>query len=389
MLKKAILFAFVLLLGLLIFASWGIKRIGDIRPAFLLPAKSGPEKAVGELPFNLPEGFSIEKFADGLGSPRDLEFSPEGTLLVSVPSSGKILALRDKNLDGKADEIKEILSNLDTPHGLAFFNKKLFVAEESKITRYDWSEENLSARKDKELFSLPAGERHVTRTIAFGKDGLMFVSIGSTCDVCFEKNPWHATIIVSDSEGNNPRVFAKGLRNSVFITLNNQTSELWGTDMGRDFLGDNLPPDEINIIMDGKNYGWPVCYGNRVYDQKFGQRSPEYCQSTEPPIYEIAAHSAPLGLAFVTSRQFPREWQGDLLVAYHGSWNRSTPIGYKVVRLDVEGEKVIKEYDFIDGFLKDSQAIGRPVDLVFDKDGSLYFSDDKAGIIYKVKYSSN
>lgn len=327
--------------------------------------------------FSAPPEFKMEIFAQGLGTPRDLEFSPGGVLLVSIPSQGKVLAIRDGST-------KEILGNLERPHGLAFYKGKLFVAEETRIVRYNWDENNLQADRDKILFDLPMGGRHFTRTIAFNKDGQMFVSIGSTCDVCFEEHPWHGTVIVSNSEGRDPRVFAKGLRNAVFIAIHPQTNELWGTEMGRDFLGNDLPPDEVNVIKEGKDYGWPVCYGDKVYDEKFGQRSPSYCENTESPIFEIAAHSAPLGLAFIDSEQFPREWQGDLLVAYHGSWNRSTPIGYKVVQLEIENGRVVRESDFLTGFLKNAEVLGRPVDLIFDKEGNLFVSDDGKGVIFKV-----
>lgn len=385
------------------------QRVGDIRPALLPPSGDISqilEKQAEGLPVNfplkLPDGFKIGIFAPSagsgltktLGGVRDLEFSPEGTLLVSVPSKGQVLALPDKNSDGVADEIKEVLANLDKPHGLAFFDNKLFVAEETKVVRYNWNSQNLTVNQDKILFNLPKGGRHFTRTIAFNNTGQMFVSVGSTCDVCFEKHPFLAAVIVSDAEGNSPKLFAKGLRNSVFITVNPKTSELWGTEMGRDFLGDNLPPDEVNIIRQDKDYGWPLCYGNRMHDTNFDkkvyiQTVPQPpCGTTEPPVYEIPAHSAPLGLTFINSQQFPADWQGDLLVAYHGSWNRSTPAGYKVVKLNVEENQVLGEEDFITGFLGSATgpggALGRPVDLTFDKAGSLYISDDKAGVVYKV-----
>lgn len=383
-------------------------KIGDVRPA-LLPPKS----SIGEnpsFPLDLPEGFKIGIFAPSasfgqiqdkssgqasLDGVRDLEFSPGGVLLASIPSQGKVVALPDKNEDGAADEVRDIVTGLARPHGLAFHQGKLFIAQESRVVRYNWDEENLKATEDKVLFSLPGGGRHFTRTIAFNKKGQMFVSVGSSCDVCFEKHPWLGSVIVSDSEGNNPRIWAKGLRNSVFITVNPQTDELWGTEMGRDFLGDNLPPDEVNIIRESRDYGWPLCYGNRVHDTDFDknfyiQIIPQPpCGTTEPPVYEIPAHSAPLGLVFIDSPQFPASWQGDLLVSYHGSWNRSTPVGYKIVRIDVEGNTVLGEEDFISGFLPSSasgaaQAYGRPVDLIFDKARSLFISDDKAGVIYKV-----
>ncbi|MBI2405798.1 PQQ-dependent sugar dehydrogenase [Candidatus Microgenomates bacterium] len=412
-----------IIIGLFLGGIWIVRqRVGDVRPALLPPRESitgvSNIPSVGDtpsFPLKLPQGFQIGIFAKNLGNARDLEFTSRGTLLLSIPADGRVVALPDRDGNGVADSVIDVLTNLERPHGLAFYNGKLFVAEETQVVRYKWDEENLTATKDKVLFSLPKGGRHFTRSISFnpsasfgqtqdrrsGQVGQMFVSIGSTCDVCFEKHEWLAGVIVSDEDGTSPRVWAKGLRNSVFITVNPQTGELWGTEMGRDWLGDNLPPDEVNIIKDGKDYGWPVCYGTRVHDTDFDKRAyiqiiPQLpCGTTEPPVYEIPAHSAPLGLTFIpsvreeqasliNSSQFPKEWQGDLLVSYHGSWNRSTPIGYKVVRLDVEGNTVRGEEDFITDFLQGSQTLGRPVDLIFDKEGSLYISDDKAGVVYKV-----
>lgn len=345
------------------------------------------------LPLTLPPGYILGIFAQNLGGVRDLEFSPGGTLLASITSSGKVVGLPDKNGDGRVDQAKEILTGLNKPHGLSFFGGKLFVAQESNVSRYNWNEQNLTATLDKKLFDLPRGGRHFTRTIAFNKMGQMFVSVGSTCDVCFEKQPFLAAVIVSDSEGAKPRLFAKGLRNSVFIAINPKTGELWGTEMGRDYLGDNLPPDEINIIRDGnpstgsgpRDYGWPNCYGDKTPDTSFNpSASKNTCENTELPIYKIQAHSAPLGLTFINSSQFPTDWQGDLLVSYHGSWNRSVPDGYKVVHMKVSGNQILSEEDFISGFIQGSQVIGRPVDLTYDVMGNLYISDDKNGTVYIV-----
>ncbi len=359
-------------------------RVGNVLPSLAPVTK---ENTQGEPQTNysltLPANYSISIFASDLSGPRDLEFAPDGTLLVSVPSKGLVYALIDKNNDGKADENKAVFSALDKPHGLAFHGDKLYVATETKIVRLDWDKSAKTLIPEKSILTLPKGGRHDTRTIAF-IDTKMFVSIGSTCDVCFEKNSWNGSIIVADEEGGNARIFAKGLRNSVFIKASPQTNELWGTEMGRDFLGDDLPPDEINILRDGKDYGWPVCYGERIYDSKFDQKNPLYCERTEPPVYEIQAHSAPLGLLFVNSKELPEDWQGDLLVSYHGSWNRSTPVGYKIVHLKLDGDKVVGEEDFISGFLRGNRTLGRPVDLEFGPDGSLYISDDKAGVIYRV-----
>ncbi len=371
------------------------KRVNTIYPSPTvgIRADSGRNTAVrissGEIPnipLSLPRGFVIHTFATKLGSPRDLQFSPDGTLLVSNPGAGQIIALPDKNGDGVADSNKIVISGENHPHGLGFHSGKLYVADVDKVVRYNWDESTLTATKDKNLFALPQNNNHNNRTLVFDKAGNLFVSVGSRCNVCREDSPFSATILISDFNGNNPRVFAKGLRNAPFIRFNPNTGELWGTEMGRDFLGDNLPPDEINILREGKNYGWPDCFGNKIPDVNFNQKAD--CQNTEPPIFEIPAHSAPLGLSFINSPQFPSDWQGDLLVAYHGSWNRTTATGYKVVRMDVDGNKIVKAEDFLTGFILGTtidSSLGRPVDLEFDSEGNLYISDDRAGNIYIIQ----
>lgn len=391
--------AIILLTAVILAVGYFAYKLKGSLPAVLPPASLNTQEksqgsTVNESNLTIPAGFSLTIFAKDLGGVRDLELTAGGTLLASIPAKGEIVAVVDKNNDSKSEEVRTIISGLQRPHGLAFYKDKLFVAAETSVSRYSWNEANLQATLEKKLFDLPKGGRHFSRTIAFDKDGKMFVSIGSSCDVCNENHPFLAAVIVSDADGASPRLFAKGLRNAVFITAHPESGELWGTEMGRDFLGDNLPPDEINIIKDGRDYGWPLCYGNRVHDTDFDKKvyiqviPQPPCGETEPPIYEIAAHSAPLGLAFVTSDKFPRDWRGDLLVSYHGSWNRSTPIGYKVVRINLENGEATGEQDFITGFLEGSQAVARPVDLIFDKSGSLYVSDDKAGFIFKIDHQN-
>jgi glucose/arabinose dehydrogenase len=360
------------------------KNIGDIRYAVLPAINITQGKKT--LTFNLPSDFKIEVYASNILDARDIAFSPGNEMLVSQPSLGKVLMIKDKNGDGTAKTKKDILSGLQNPHGLAFYKNYLFVAEETKVTRYIWDDTKMAAKKDKEIVQLPKGGRHVTRSILIDKNGQLYISIGSTCDVCYEKDQRNGTVMITDVNGNKPRIFAKGLRNAVFLALNPNTQQVWATEMGRDFLGDITPPDEIDILSENKNYGWPLCYGDKVHDTQFdkNQYIQDPCNNTESPIYPIPAHSAPLGLTFIKSPQFASEWQGDLLVAYHGSWNKSVPEGYKVVHLKVDGDKIISEQDFITGFIQGGQAIGRPVDVAFDNYGSLYISDDKAGTIYRV-----
>lgn len=390
---KLIISLFLIALFLIIILLVLIKyKVGDLRPA-LTPAKKDIVKILekqktGEqvqMPLTLPSNLQIGVFAKDLSDARDLQFSPGGVLLVSVPSQGKVFAFPDKNNDGVADQTVEIISGLNRPHGLAFHDGKLFIAELTRLVRYTWDEQNLKASAEKTLFTIPFNAGHNTRTVAIKDDGTLFVSIGSSCNICVEAHEWLASVIVSNVNGENPKLFAKGLRNSVFIVLHPTTKELWGTENSRDWLGDNAPPDEINIIHSGKDYGWPYCWGDKVHDSEVDNRKlNDPCGKTESPVFKIQAHSAPLGLAFIDSPQFPKDWQGDLLVSYHGSWNRSTPTGYKVVRLKVDGNKVTEQEDFLTGFLDSTSALGRPVDLTFDAQGSLYISDDKAGVIYKV-----
>jgi glucose/arabinose dehydrogenase len=384
MIKKLIaavlILTIVFVLGILPLIS---RSLSGIKPIFQksnqLPAFTPPEESTPTEP-----KLSLNIYADSLQKPRDLLFTPGGTLLVSVPTLSKIEALWGTNKEGKAENTKDVVIGLNKPHGLAWANNKLFVAEETAVKRYAWDESKKTATFEKKLFDLPSGGRHVTRSLAITPDNQLFVSLGSTCDVCVEKQPWLAAVVISNTEGENPHIYASGLRNSVFIALDPDTNKLWGTDMGRDMIGDNIPPDEINIIEEGLNYGWPYCYGQQIFDteNKLGG-SASMCAHTQSPLYQIQAHSAPLGLVFVPDVKPWQSWAGDLLVAYHGSWNRSQPVGYKVVRLKREGDQIIKEETLFD-FLEGDTSQGRPVDLVFSPDGKLFISDDSKGVIYQV-----
>jgi glucose/arabinose dehydrogenase len=276
-----------------------------------------------------------------------------------------------------------VWEGLKRPHGLAFDPKHprmLYVAQEDKITRWDSSSQDNPSEK---IADLPSGGRHFTRSLAFGPNGRLYVSIGSTCDVCREKNPENGSIISMNPDGSDRRMEATGLRNAVFLQFISvgPGSFLYATEMGRDYLGDHLPPDEINdISTDGKvrDYGWPICYGQRVHDIAFdkNQYVRDPCADTYAPEIELPAHVAPLGLA-----QLPDD---SLLVAYHGSWNSSVPVGYKVVRLTLPAFGPVQSEDFLTGFLKDGSALGRPVDVLPMPDGSVLVSDDKAGAIWRV-----
>lgn len=344
------------------------------------------------LPLELPEGFSISIFAEGLEAPRVLALDPGGNLVVSIPSRGSVVALPDRDGDGTADSMAAVASGLNRPHGISFVCDdacSLYVAETDGVRVFDYDAAALTASDRGKVIELPAGGGHWTRTVVVGDTPAgkkLFVSIGSSCNVCIEEDPRRASIMTADPGGGNPVTFASGLRNAVFMAFHPVTGDLWATEMGRDNLGDDIPPDEINIVKAGSDYGWPFCYGRNVPDTDFGASGGD-CAGRTPSHIDIQAHSAPLGLAFVTAGSWPDDLILDLLVAYHGSWNRSEPTGYKIARFRLDESGAYQgEDDFITGWLgDDGSVLGRPVDLLIDGQGVLYISDDYRGVIYRME----
>jgi glucose/arabinose dehydrogenase len=332
-------------------------------------------------PLHVPDGFAIGLYASGFKKPRVLALDPSGTVLVSDQDTGQIVALPDDNRDGTSDQQLPVLSGLRSPHGIAFRGNDLYVAETHRVVRYAYDPARRAASDPRTIVELPSGGGHSTRTIGFGRDGMLYVSVGSSCNVCREADERRAAILRVDVDTGKSERWAWGLRNTVFFTFHPETGAMLGNDMGRDLLGDNVPPDELNVITGG-DYGWPFCSGKRIADP-FGKH-PKGCEQTEPSLYDYPAHVAPLGIQFVP-KEFSEEWAGDLLVAFHGSWNRSSPIGYEVVRLDLDGDRVAAKEPFLTGFLSDSgRTLGRPAGLLFLPDGSLLVSDDHAGVIYRL-----
>lgn len=422
--RVIIIIAIVLALGGVWAGMFYWKNLRGSGPAFSSPSgnianqidKAEEQGVAGEpaesvngtnMPLKLPVGFSISVFARDLGSPRVLAFDPEGRILVSVPSQGKVLRLTDTDSDGKSDKTETILQGLRKPHGLAFeygncafssHNCILFVAEEDKVSAYDYKDrQDDKAVLMKKLMDLPTGGNHTSRSLLFA-NGQLYVAIGSSCNVCNEKDQRRASILTMNVDGSNQKTFATGLRNTVFMAVNPWTNQVWGTDMGRDLLGDNTPPEEVNIIdpstssgQEAPDYGWPTCYGQNVHDTNFDKNTyiQNPCNGKVPPVVEMQAHSAPLGLAFINNDKWPKDYQKDLIVAFHGSWNRTTPTGYKLVRIKLDEEgKYEGEEDFITGWIDGKSALGRPVDVSFAINGDLYLTDDKAGVIYKVIYKT-
>ncbi len=350
-------------------------------------------------PLTLPEGFSITVFAENLGSPRVIVHAPNGGFLVSIPNQGKVVKIRDTNGDGKADETKTVINNLNKPHGLLVKcysedSCQLYVAETNQVSLFNYDFTNDQAVNKKKIIDLPDGGGHWTRTIIETPlDGQekteLLIAVGSTCNVCNEDDWRRAKVLIADLDGSNLREYTTGLRNAPFMTIHPVTGKIWVTEMGRDWLGDDLPPDEINILQSGKDYGWPICYGQNIHDNDFdkNQYIQDPCRDKVPAYIDIPAHSAPLGLAFIPEEGWPEDMWYDLLVAYHGSWNRSKPTGYKIVRyrLDAQGNYQSEE-DFIGGWLNNNEVLGRPVDILIQPGGEMYLTDDKAGVVYRVTY---
>ena len=346
---------------------------------------------------NLPQGFNIEVFADDLRSSRVSTPGPnngprlmsvkDDIVFVAIPSKGEIIVLQDKDKDNKVESRTIFISGLNNPHNVAFFDDWVYMAEEDKVIRVkDANKDNVADLETKEkLVDLPSGS-HWTRTVKIF-DNNLFISIGSSCNVCLENDRLRTTIQKCDLDGKNCKTFASGLRNSVdFIRYNNK---IYAADNGRDGLGNDLPPEEINIIEEGRNYGWPFCYGNNIRDKKFIEESGikfemDPCSETEPPFVELQAHSAPLGLDVYTGNKFPEEYRNKLFVAYHGSWDRDPPTGYKVVTVDLNTKEV---KDFATGWLSSAVVRGRPVGVVNFRE-SLLISDDNAGKIYRIYYEN-
>jgi len=375
----------------------------------ILPVLKGPSEDIAELlngsiedsPLKLPPGFDISVFAEISGA-RVMVFDSEGDMWVSQTQNGTVTRVEVQNEEAISQEVA--FRNLNKPHGLAFDPENssvLYIAEEHRIVRV-----NLSGKEKvlEEVLPLPSGEGHSTRTIGFGPDPSnpsgqakrLYISIGSSCNVCAEKDERRATILSVGRSASDVITFARGLRNAVFFTWHPFTKELWTTEMGRDWLGDDFPPDEVNIVERDGFYGWPTCYGKNVHDIDFDKntyiRNP--CQEPfeAPSHIDIPAHSAPLGLGFVEpSFGWPQEYWHDLIVAYHGSWNRTVPTGYKLVRIRLdEAGNYLGVEDFATGWARENDGVfeilGRPAGLLFKKDGTLYISDDSAGVIYKIKY---
>lgn len=337
----------------------------------------------------VPTGFDIQLIAQGLRRPRFMAQDADGTLYVAEQETGEVTRWRDTNGDSKLEKQPTFATDLPIVSSLAFTSNGLVAATETQLVLLRPGADGV-ARKQV-LTALPSGSRdlygHRTRTVIVGPDGKLYVSIGSSCDVCEETDPLRATVTRYNQDGTQPEVFARGLRNSVGIAFRPGTQELWGVDNGRNGLGDAQPPEELNHLRRGVDYGWPYCHGDRVPSPEFNNSG--RCAGTGAPEWTTDAHTAPLGLAFYDGVQFPPSYQGDAITARHGTAPSevSQLKGYDVVRVRFKDGKPVGEETLVSGWLVNNKWWGRPVGLLVDRDGTLIISDDGSGRLYRLRYT--
>ena len=338
----------------------------------------------------LPEGFEIEIYANNISNARSMDISPSGTIFIGNRHGDNVFAIRDEDEDNIAEKKWLITNKLkNMPNGVAFHKGDLYVAEVDKLWVFKNIEDNLENPGDPILIydDYPKDKHHGWKYIAFGPDGKLYVPVGAPCNICESKNKMYASITRMNPDGSDREIFAYGVRNTVGFTWNPNNDEMWFTDNGRDMLGDNIPPCELNrVTKPGQNFGYPYCHGDDIGDPEFGGKHP--CSDFVTPARNLGPHVAPLGLKFYNGNMFPNEYKGDIFIAEHGSWNRSKKIGYRITRVKIKENKAISYEPFIYGWLnnEEQEAWGRPVDILILDDGSMLISDDKADLIYRVSY---
>ncbi|HMP13368.1 MAG TPA: sorbosone dehydrogenase family protein [Saprospiraceae bacterium] len=361
---------------------------GNVNPPKPRVVNRPPSKLPLHL-IKLPQGFKIDVYAEGLVNARSMVLSPNGTLFVSTRDKGQVYALRDTNGDYRADQVWTLAKGMNMPNGVAFRDGDLYVAEVNRILKF----ENIEAHLDnpptpKVVYDqYPKDKHHGWKYIAFGPDGKLYVPVGAPCNIC-EPAPIYASITRINPDGTGMEIVQSGIRNTVGFTWHPETKELWFTDNGRDWLGDDLPACELNHApRDGMHFGYPYCHQGDLPDPEFGNKRP--CSEFTPPVQNLGPHTAPLGLKFYTGSQFPASYRNQILIAEHGSWNRSKKIGYRVSLVTLDDQFRATSYTpFAEGWLDTSKddVWGRPVDILQMPDGSILVSDDYADAIYRIYY---
>ncbi len=347
-------------------------------PTFALSAQMVTVQVAGH-ELQVPRGFAVDVYAAHTPDARLMALGPDGVPYLAETGEGKVVKLPDADHDGKADSVIVVASGLTNPHGLAFLGDTLFIAEGNRLVKM------VPGRTEPQVVirDLPCCGGHFTRSVVIGPDRKLYVSAGSSCNICDERDRRRAAVTRYNLDGSGMEIFATGLRISVGLAFNPQTHELWATNNDRDNLGDDVPPDRINIIRQGKWYGWPQCWLP-------GRANPEYrnadCSRVEPPALTFQAHAAPLGIAFYTGTAFPAEYRGDVFFAGHGSWNRSVPVSGQVYHAHVRNGRPDSAEVFLTGFRPGGEAWERPVGLLVLPDGSMLISCDSPGMVLRVHW---
>ncbi|HAT3892936.1 TPA: sorbosone dehydrogenase family protein [Legionella pneumophila] len=343
-----------------------------------------------DLPLNLlkyPAGFTVSIYAQPVVDAREMALGSKDIVFVGSRNAGKVYAVIPDKKNSHGTRVLTIASGLNMPNGVAFHQGSLYVAEVGRILRFDNIESNLNnpPKPTVIITKLPKEKAHGWRFISFGPDGRLYIGVGAPCNVCLMDDPHYATIMRMEANGQNLEVYAKGIRNTVGFDWDPIHHNLWFTDNGRDWLGDDLPPDELNVApRKGMDFGFPYCYGKSTADPVYGKL--HSCSEFTPPVYEFPAHVAPLGMSFYTGKLFPSNYWGQIFISEHGSWNRSHKIGYQVITAKIKNNHVTEVKPFISGWLQGEKAWGRPVDTLVMPDGALLISDDYANVIYRVSY---
>jgi glucose/arabinose dehydrogenase len=365
------------------------KTIVSTSPDNSFPAITEVSAALPLELIKLPKGFSISVYAE-VEDARSMALSPSGTLFVGNRSEDKVYAVKDTDGDFKADKKWVIASGLNMPNGVAFKDGDLYVAEVNQIHKFSGIESKLASPGKSQIIydKFPTEKHHGWKYIAFGPDGKLYVPVGAPCNICESKDAVYASITRMNADGSGLEVFANGVRNTVGFTWHPETKNIWFTDNGRDMMGDDVPPCELNTASKaGMHFGYPYCHGGTIKDPEFGSKKP--CADFTKPAQNLGAHVAPLGLKFYTGAMFPAEYKNQIILAEHGSWNRTKKSGHKLslVKLDKAGQAT-SYTTFASGWLDDAtqKVWGRPVDVLLLPDGSMLVSDDQAGVIYRIVY---
>jgi glucose/arabinose dehydrogenase len=340
----------------------------------------------------LREGFRISLFAGNIPNARSMTRGSDGTIFVGTLNrgGGRVFALRDENGDYRVDEVYTLAKGLNLPNGVAYRDGSLYVAEVNRVLEFPDIESRLTNPPVPRVVSdrFPSDRAHGWKFIRFGPDGKLYVPVGAPCNVCERSDPRYATITRMNPDGSNLEVYARGVRNTVGFDWHPVTKELWFTDNGRDWMGDDIPPDELNHAPEGGlHFGFPYLHGRDIRDPEYWKRRTR--DDFRTPARELGPHVAALGMIFYTGTLFPEEYRNQIFIAEHGSWNRSVPIGYRITLVRLQGNRAISYEVFAEGWLEGERAWGRPVDLLQLPDGSLLVSDDRANAIYRISYTGN